>query len=193
MVRTRLTAAEPYTAGRLDVEVELDADETVAALEATITGLAASDQTKLWLGDRELPREATVRAAGIRDGVVVCVGGPSREPKPARAALEVRVVSGPQAGEVHPLVEGDTVVGGPGADLVLTGLTGKVLLLQTGASGVVATGLDPSDPVRRSGVPLLTTMPVLAADQLAVGGHLLAVGPVEPDPPDVSRPYGGLG
>lgn len=175
MVLTRLTAAEPYTSARLEVIIDLAPTDTVAALEAALTGLSPSPQTQLWIGERELVREATVFDAGIRDGVIVSVGGPSREP--ARGGLELRVISGPQAGRVHQLREGDTVVGGPGSAVVLDGLVGQRLLLQDGPFGLVASSLDPDEPVLRAGVPLLTAIGLDPRDQLEVGPHLLAVAP----------------
>ena len=192
MVRTRLTAAEPYTNARLEVVVDLEPSARVSDLEGALTGLPASDKTRLWLGERELDRAALLADVGICDGAVVSVGGPAREVRAGRSPLELCLVSGPDAGGVHPLPEGDTVVGGPGAGLTLSGLTGDLLLLQVGPTAVVATSLDPERPVQRDGVPLLTRVSLNAGDQLAVGPHLLAIGPAEAAasaPADV-RPLG---
>lgn len=183
MVRTRLTAAEPYTAGRLEVVVDLEPHVTVAALEQALTGLPHSAQTTLWLGATELPREATVAAAGIRDGVVLSVGGPSRDPQPTRTTWELQCVSGPTAGTVHPLTDGVVVIGGPSSDIALDGLEGQHLSLLNGPAGVVATSLDPDHPVQRAGVPLMTAIALSAGDQLALGAHLVAVAAVDEGAP----------
>jgi len=186
MLEIRLTVAQPHRAARRDVVVLLDPTGRVADLEQALdTGTG-----QLWLADKQLDSTATLRDAGIRDGVLVSQGGPLREAQEPAAAIELRLVSGPEAGAIYPLPDGDTVVGGPGTAIALTGagLAWEQLRLHHGPSGVVATNLDQTYPVCRNGVALLGPVALAPDDQLQVGEHVLGFALVEPTSPDLTGP-----
>jgi S-DNA-T family DNA segregation ATPase FtsK/SpoIIIE len=186
-----LTAVEVVTAERVDVVLELDPDDRVCALERALVRLLPATSPGLWLGRRQLDGSASVAEAGVLPGCLLALGGPGPDVPPAGlgtsgpdllrprggARAELHVVSGPDAGAVHPLVDGDTVIGSA-ADLPLADedLARRHLLLHSGPAGVVATDLGGAG-TRTGGLPLTGPTAVGTADLLEVGGTLLAVVP----------------
>ncbi len=173
-VRTSLTAVDVSTAKRLDVLVELDADDAVSALEAALARLLRPSVPGLWLGAERLDPTATLADAGVVSGCVLTLGGPG--PVHETSDVQLHVVSGPDAGSAHPLPPGDSVVGSVGA-LALgdPAVARRHLQLHRGPAGVVASDLGPG--TRMAGEPLTGPVAVGAADLLEVGGSLLAVVP----------------
>ena len=174
-MRTTLTAVDVSSARRVDVLVELDAGDRVAALETALAGLLSPAAEGLWLGERRLDPDTSVAEAGVRSGCLLLLGGPAPV-SPGPALAEVHVVSGPDAGLVHPLVSGDTVVGRSG-DLRLTDpdVARRHLQLHAGPAGVVATDLGAGS--RLGGRDLSAPSPVGAADLIEVGSSVLVVVP----------------
>ena len=170
-VRTSLTAVDRATSERIDVLVELEPCDRVCSLEAALARLLPPAPDGLWLDGRPLDPAATVEASGVRAGSVLVRGGPLPEQATARAALHV--VSGPDAGTIVPLPEGDTVVGRD--QLPASGVGRRALGLHHGPAGVVATDLGGTPAVLRSGQPLDAPLAVGAADLLEVGSDLVAV------------------
>ena len=192
-MRTSLTVVTVHPAGsqaqppdllRHDVLLELTAQHTVGQLEKALAELFPGASPGVWLDEDPLDPAATVEVAGIRAGVVLSLGAalPHRPAPAARA--ELRLVSGPDAGAIYLLPDGDSVVGSDAAVSVSgTGIAPHQLCLSSSPAGVVATDLDPQQPVLRAGLPLSGPTPVGASDLLAVGDHLLTVVPVVGAPP----------
>ncbi|MCW2599982.1 MAG: cell division protein FtsK [Frankiales bacterium] len=179
-MRTTLTAVDVVTTEHVDLLLELNPADRVATLEATITKLLPATSPGLWLGAQQLDPGATITEAGVLPGCVLAVGGPGPErqrPHDPLARAELHVVSGPDAGTLHPLADGDTVVG-RAADLSLCDpdLADRHLRLHSGPAGVVATPVGGSD-IRSGGQPLAGPTAVGADDLLEVGSSLLAVVP----------------
>ena len=204
-MRMTLTAVDATTAERVDVLVELDPSDPVSALERTLVRLLPSAGAGLWLGGRRLDGARTVSEERVVPGCLLHTGapGPHLTPPTTRAALHV--VSGPGAGGVHGLPDGDIVVGSAGGiRLDDPELARRHLELHTGPAGVVVTDLTHrSDD--RAGAPgslgvtaaggraLAGPTAVGAADLIAVGRSLLAVLPTAAsdaavtDGPDLTR------
>jgi S-DNA-T family DNA segregation ATPase FtsK/SpoIIIE len=109
-------------------------------------GSGPAEDIPLYLGNQLLDPDTTLASAGIRDGSILGMGrpvpdsgsvyGPDRENMPTPKApgsapeVEIQVIGGPQAGQVHPLGVGTHLIGtSAGSSIRLTG------------AGVPATGL----------------------------------------------------
>ena len=144
-MRTTLTAIDSATSERVDVLVELAPDDRVSALEAALTTLLHGAPRGLWLGPDRLDPEQTVAAAGVKPGCLLSLGGPGPDLTRPVSGVELHVVSGPDAGQVHPLPAGDTVVGQQ-ADVSLSDADTyrRHLQLHRSSAGIVATNVGAS-------------------------------------------------
>ncbi|MEV5594286.1 FtsK/SpoIIIE domain-containing protein [Streptomyces sp. NPDC052496] len=178
---------------------------TVGALAARLAGAHATDGAPpaLYLGDRELPADLPVSAAGIRDGVTLGLGGPvppepdggygpdrAELPPPSRSAdgerlpraprVELQLIGGRGAGRVWPLDVGTHTIG------PVAGSSVRLQGRDVPAAGVRVT-------VRPDGTVLLDAGPAArkAADREgaagggtgAVPGHRTDVALSVPEPP----------
>jgi S-DNA-T family DNA segregation ATPase FtsK/SpoIIIE len=179
-VRTAVTVVDTVTDERVEVLLELQPDDRVSALEAALVELLHPRGSGLWLGAEGLEPSTRLRDVGLRAGSVLGVGGPLDLHRPT-GGLEVQVVSGPGAGDVHVLAEGDTVLGRD----ALRGLSGPPVLLSCAPAGVVARELRPgARPVALGPGTLLTVGDSLLSVRPAAGrSGLSAFGAIE-----VTRP-----
>ncbi|WP_329133165.1 FtsK/SpoIIIE domain-containing protein [Streptomyces sp. NBC_01476] len=134
-------------------------------------GLPDGD-TALYLGDRLLDPDATLAAAGIRDGSTIGIGqpvpapgtvyGPERHEMPTPAepgsapVAELQVIGGPQAGRVHLLGMGTHLVGpaaGSSVRLAGLGMPEDGLRLAVRPDGTVITVLPDGDAQVRLSLP----------------------------------------
>jgi S-DNA-T family DNA segregation ATPase FtsK/SpoIIIE len=74
-------------------------------------GLAGGAEPVLFLGSDPVDPNASLQAAGVRDGVDLGLGTPLPVEPEAEGRTEIRVVSGPGAGTVFRLVPGDYDIG----------------------------------------------------------------------------------
>ncbi|AXI81272.1 FtsK/SpoIIIE domain-containing protein [Peterkaempfera bronchialis] len=114
------------TAVVVDTEPSAQAGRFAAELARAVghrtgTGAAAADTGPvLYIGSDPVDPEATLYAAGVRDGLDLGLGAPlPREAEP-EGRLELRVVSGPGAGTTYRLPPGEYQIGsGPGCRIRL--------------------------------------------------------------------------
>ena len=104
----------------VDTEPTARAGRLAAELAGTVGGSGPAGP--LYVGPVPVDPNATLQAAGVRDGVDLGLGAPvPAEPEP-EGRTEVRVVSGPGAGTIFRLVPGDYDIGAaPACRIRLTG------------------------------------------------------------------------
>lgn len=186
-MRTTLTAVEITTSERVDVLLDLDPSDPVSALEAALAQLLRPTLPGLWLGDRALAPSDTIHASGVTPACVIGLGGPLPHRQPTAAArAELHVVSGPDAGVILPLPDGNSVITKASRPLTLSAdeVDQPGLHLHNSPAGIVATDPDPGPRVLRAGLPLQGPTPLGAADLLAIDANLLAL--VATGPPDAA-------
>jgi S-DNA-T family DNA segregation ATPase FtsK/SpoIIIE len=176
-VRTTMTAVDVATTERVDVLVDLSPNDVVSVLEAALAAVLREAAAGLWLGPVRLDPLATLAEAGVRPGCLLGLGGPGPDLTRPASGAELHVVSGPDAGQVHPLPVGDTVIGRE-ADVSLTDPDAdrRHLQLHRSSAGIVATNVGASGTTV-AGEVLIGSRGLGAADLLEVGGNLLAVVP----------------
>lgn len=102
---------------RLDVLVDADPSATVRQLSEVVDPMvrtlprAPGQEVPLYLGDQRVDPAVSLSDAGFLDGALVGVGGPAPVKGEPPGVVEVRVVSGPDAGRLVRLDPGDYVVG----------------------------------------------------------------------------------
>ena len=203
-MRSQLTAVDAATGARVDVVLDVSPTDPVDGVEQALTGLLPRGGTGLWLGASPLDGADSVLAAGVRSGCELWLGGPD----PAAVAtgerggpVQLRVVSGPDAGAVHQLPYGETVVGRAqtaGVHLTDDEASHRHLLVTVSQAGAVVTDLGSINGVLMDGSPLTVPRPAGPTTLLTVGRNLLTITPydvpdaaVTPSPDlslDVNRP-----
>lgn len=169
--------------------LDLSPADLVGAVELAVAGLFTPGAgTGLWLTNRRLDSNDTVRTAGIRSGCELWLGGPAGVVVADEVGLaRLSVVGGPDAGTVFALAPGVTVVGGaPAADIRLhdAEVGSQDLRLTISPAGAVAAAFGPDQRILVDGVPLTSAVPVGPGTQLTVGRNLLTVAAY--DPPDAA-------
>lgn len=153
-------------AGRLAAELA----RAVGHAEADGTG---APELALYIGSTPVDPQATLRAAGVRDGMDLGLGTPVPQEPEAEGHSEVRVVSGPGAGTVFRLVPGDYDIGsGPSCRIRLAGtapaLAARVRVRLDGSAELLRTDMALLD-----GRSATAPSPWQEGSQLAVGDILL--------------------
>lgn len=122
MVRLTFTVVDPVAGRHSDVLVDTEPEATVGQVSAAVTGLVrpGGGSVPLYVDGEVVPAGAPLSASPLRDGALVSLDGPEGCPRPEPAGLvEVRVVSGPDAGGVFRLDPGVELIGS-GADVAVT-------------------------------------------------------------------------
>lgn len=155
-----ITTVDGVDGARRDHLVGLPARTTVADLSEAVDGARTRD---LYLDGHRLDPDASVAAAGLREGGVLGLGAPGTDPDRVRVGAEadagpvlaeVHVVSGPQAGRTWRLGFGSHEIGsGPLCAIRLEGdgVPEGGLWVTIGADGSAhwhRTGTAPGDEVR---------------------------------------------
>ncbi len=103
------------TPGRTPLDVAVDAEPGTALgdIADELAGLAGlvGASTEFYAGTRLLAARTPLGGPDLRSGCVLGVGAPGPRDRGVSGILELRVVSGPDAGAVHPLPRGRVVVG----------------------------------------------------------------------------------
>ncbi|MEU4470082.1 FtsK/SpoIIIE domain-containing protein [Micromonospora sp. NPDC023888] len=113
-MRLLLTVADPGTAVT-DYQVETDPDTTVGELAAALAARrpsAADTSPTVFVAGAPLDARLTLAEAPVHQGTVLGLDRPAPEaPAPPPGLLEVRVVGGTDAGDVHQLDIGEHTIG----------------------------------------------------------------------------------
>ncbi|XKK41430.1 FtsK/SpoIIIE domain-containing protein [Nocardiopsis sp. ARC36] len=169
---------------RLDVLVDADPSATVRQLSEVIDPMVRTmrrtegQEVPLFLGDRPTDPSASLADAGFLDGSVVGVGGPAPVKGEPPGVVEVRVVSGPDAGRVARLDPGDYVVGDDEVAVLVVdsdGYWARIRVAPDGAVTVLGTSGGPGCALEGDEVGPDTPWP--QGEQLTLGGTLFEVWP----------------
>lgn len=148
--------------------------DMVAGLEPAVEGSAPGAALRLvvnageqvgappmgvWDGPRRLaPADNLVDV--VRNGMLLGLGGPVRDDVEPVGVVELRVVAGQGTGAVHRLSLGGYTLGGPGCDLVLEGVEGRIADLAVAVGGHVTITPVPEVAQRELPMPLPRRRPL---------------------------------
>jgi DNA segregation ATPase FtsK/SpoIIIE, S-DNA-T family len=114
-VRLNVSVRDPQVDGvSTTVVVNTEPTATAGRLAAELAravGVPGSADPVLYIDSTPVDPRATLAAAGVRDGLDLGLGVPSRAEPEAEGRTEIRVVSGPAAGTIFRLVPGDYDIG----------------------------------------------------------------------------------
>ncbi|MFF4653092.1 FtsK/SpoIIIE domain-containing protein [Streptomyces sp. NPDC001380] len=167
------------TAVVVDTEPSARAGRLAAELARAVgspgAGGAEGPGPALYVGPRPVDPEATLQAAGVRDGMALGLGSPVPGVPEPEGRTEVRVVSGPGAGTVFRLLPGEYDIGSAAACRVrlpegedVPPFAARVRVRLDGGADLLATGRASLD-----GRELEGASPWHEGSRLAVGDSLL--------------------
>ncbi|MGW9348866.1 DNA segregation ATPase FtsK/SpoIIIE, S-DNA-T family [Nocardiopsis flavescens] len=169
---------------RLDVLVDADPGSTVRRLAETVDPMVRTlprtpgRDVALYLGDRPVDPDASLADAGLLDGSVVGVGGPAPAAGEPPGVVEVRVVSGPDAGRIVRLDPGDYVVGDDEAAVLPVNADGHWARIRVVPDGSVSfLGASGGDGCALEGEPVAEDGAWPQGEQLTLGGTLFEAWP----------------
>lgn len=192
-MRIRLTIGSP---GReCDALVTAPPGTTLTAIAAGLCALVGRPPGELYVGSTVLAADTKLGGPGLRDGSRLQVGGPGPR-EPARGLVELRVLSGHDAGQRWALHRGEHVIGrGRACGLRLTDphCSGRHVLLLAGSSGVTVRDLGSVNGSTLDGHRLgADPQPLQPGRRLRVGDTLLGLAAAD-EPPAVTRAGGDGG
>jgi S-DNA-T family DNA segregation ATPase FtsK/SpoIIIE len=171
-----------------DLLIDADAGVTIDGLADQIARtMGGGAAPELFLDGVRLDPATALGDSPIRDGVVLGVGTPARDPDPfGPGVFELRVVGGPGAGELYRLGPGTYPIGGAASDwirLADSALPAAALTVDVSPTGTAT--------VTVAGEARLEETPLKGVTTPWPTGHLLAVGRVLleaalPDFPDAA-------
>ncbi|PWV45729.1 FtsK/SpoIIIE domain-containing protein [Nocardiopsis sp. L17-MgMaSL7] len=169
---------------RLDMLVDADPSATVRQLTEVVDPVVRTmprvdgQEVPLYVGDRRVDPSVSLADAGILDGSVIGVGGPAEVKAEPPGVVEVRVVSGPDAGRVVRLDPGDYVVGDHESAVLVVDADGHWARIRVSPDGTVTitgTSSGPGTYLERDEVAPNTAWP--QGEQLTLGGTLFEAWP----------------
>ncbi|MCK9872210.1 FtsK/SpoIIIE domain-containing protein [Nocardiopsis dassonvillei] len=169
---------------RLDVLVDADPSSTVRQLSEAVDPMvrtlprAPGQDVPLYLGDRLVDPSASLADAGFLDGSLVGVGGPAPVKGEPPGVVEVRVVSGPDAGRVARLDPGDYIVGDDEVAVLVVdsdGYWARIRVAPDGTVTILGTSGGRGCSLEGDEVGPDTVWP--QGEQLTLGGTLFEVWP----------------
>jgi len=198
-MRRRLTVLDPRSGIANDLVAELLDEATVADFVAT-AGVAIPADEPLYLGPRCLDATDRLDALGLVDGTVLSVGQPGPVLVDERDhGIEVRVVSGPDAGRVVPLAPGTTVAVGraPEAQVRLAdrylGRAHATLHVDAAGAVTLTNDRDAATATRIEGTPVPpgTATPLGLGQFVETGASMWTLAPVTGADAALSADKGG--
>jgi S-DNA-T family DNA segregation ATPase FtsK/SpoIIIE len=145
--------------GAVDVEVTACDDDRLGAVLPPLAAALGLPSAGLWSGSTRLGPDLPLTDPALLHGAVLGLGRPGPRPSTAAgsSALELHVVSGPDAGTALPLDRGRHVVGrGSDATVRLTDpdVSRRHVLVEVGAGGLSVRDLGSSNGTRLDGALL---------------------------------------
>ena len=179
-----------------DIEVVAETGATVGQLRPLFGELmSALGTTALFSGGRPLPSTALLGDAGLRSGCVIAIGGDGARSPSAGSALQLRVVGGPDSGQVVALPRGRHLIGrDPEAELRLDDpdVSRRHAELDVDLAGVSVRDLDSTNGTWLNGVAVASTpCAVELGEVFVVGGSRLSVQAATEPPAAVSADGAG--
>lgn len=158
-----VVAPEDATVGDMvaGLEPAVEGSDPGAALRLVVNAgeQVGAPPLGVWDGPRRLaPADNLVDV--VRNGMLLGLGGPVRDDAEPVGVVELRVVAGQGAGAVHRLSLGGYTLGGPGCDLVLEGVEGRIADLAVAVGGHVTITPVPEVAQRQLPMPLPRRRPL---------------------------------
>jgi S-DNA-T family DNA segregation ATPase FtsK/SpoIIIE len=189
-VRLMLTVVDPRAERRADVVVEAEPEVTASQVGAAIVGLLrpSTSSATLYVAGAAVDPRAPLSGSPLRDGALVSLNDPAGclQPEPA-GLVEVRVVSGPDAGGVFRLNPGVAHIGGePDAAIPVEdpSLSPAAVAVDVAADGTAVVTPKTDLPTWLDGERLAGSSPWPVGGQLTIGWTVLEL--ATPAPPDAA-------
>lgn len=199
-VRVTFTVVDSRAARRADVVLDTEPEVTANQVSATLTRLLRSGTRalRLYVEGAEVDPRLPLSASPLREGAVVSLDGPAGCPRPEPVGLvEIRVVSGPDAGGVFRLDPGVARIGNDSNATVRvedSSLPATAVTVEIAADGSCCVTQAMESPTWLNGQRLTGPVPWPVGGQLAIGWTVLEL--ARPTPPDAavqpSEDGGGL-
>ncbi|MGH3865458.1 MAG: FtsK/SpoIIIE domain-containing protein [Pseudonocardiaceae bacterium] len=205
-MRLTFTVVDPLAQQRADVVLDTEPEATASRVSAALARLLrpGSRAATLYVEGTAVDPRLALSASPLRDGALVSLDDPAGCPRPEPAGLvEIRVVSGPDAGGVFRLDSGVTNLGGvthlsgdPQAEVVIVdpSLPATAITVEIAADGTATVTPRADLPAWLDGQRLAGPAPWPLGGQLALGWTVLEL--AAPAPPDAavqpSEDGGGL-
>ncbi|MGH3773573.1 MAG: hypothetical protein ACRDRW_19635, partial [Pseudonocardiaceae bacterium] len=189
-MRLTFTVVDPLVQRRADVVLDTEPEATASRVSAALARLLrpSSRTATLYVEGTAVDPQLPVSASPLRDGTLVSLDDPAGCPPPEPAGVvEIRVVSGPDAGGVFRLDPGVARIGGdPGATAGAedSSLPPTAVTVEVAADGSVAVTPGTDLPTWLAGERLAGPAPWPLGGQLAVGWTVLEL--TAPTPPDAA-------
>ncbi|MGH3711044.1 MAG: FtsK/SpoIIIE domain-containing protein, partial [Pseudonocardiaceae bacterium] len=189
-MRATFTVVDPLTQQRADVVLDSDPEVTVSRVGAVLTRLLrpGSRAVTLYVEGSAVDPRLALSASPLREGALVSLDDPAGCPRPEPVGLvEVRVVSGPDAGGVFRLGCGVTNLGGdPQAAVGIEdpSLPATAATVATAADGTATVTPRTDLPTWLDGQRLTGPTRWPLGGQLALGWTVLEL--AAPAPPDAA-------
>jgi len=193
-VRLTFTVVDPLAQRRADIILDTEPEATVSRVGVALARLLrpGSQVTTLYVEGTAVDPQLALSASPLREGALVSLDDPAGCPRPEPAGLvEVRVVSGPDAGGMFRLDPGVAHIGGdPGATVGIEdpSLPATAVTIEVAAEGTVVVTPRTDLPTWLNGERLAGAAPWPVGGQLAVGWTVLEL--AAPAPPDAQDPPG---
>jgi DNA segregation ATPase FtsK/SpoIIIE, S-DNA-T family len=190
-MRVTFTVLDPVAQRRADVVLDTDPEVVAGRVGAALTRLLrpGAPAARLYVGGTAVDPRLPLSASPLREGALVSLDDPAGCPRPEPAGLvEIRVVSGPDAGGVFRLDPGAAQIGGgsPGGPGATVGIADPSLPAIAVTVGIAADGSVTVTPATglatwMDGQRITGPVPWPRGGQLAVGWSVLAL--AAPAPP----------
>ncbi|MGH3799083.1 MAG: FtsK/SpoIIIE domain-containing protein, partial [Pseudonocardiaceae bacterium] len=189
-MRLTLTVVDTLTDRRADVVLDAEPEATASQVGAAIAGFVrpGAQAATLYVEGTAVNPRVSLSASPVRDGALVSLDDPAGclPPEPA-GLVEIRVVSGPDAGGVFRLDPGVVHLGGDSGAAVPVedpSLPPAAVTVEVDADGTVAVTPKTDLPTWLDGERLTGPAPWPVGGQLAVGWTVLEL--AAPAPPDAA-------
>ncbi len=189
-MRLTLTAVDTLTERRADVVIDTEPEATASQIGAAIAGLLrpGAQAAALYVEGTAVDPRVSLSASPLRDGALVSLDDPAGCLRPEPTGLvEIRVVSGPDAGGVFRLNPGVAHIGGDldaAVPVEDPSLPPAAVTVEVAADGTAAVTPGTDLPTWLDGERLTGAAPWPVGGQLTVGWTMLEL--AAPAPPDAA-------
>ena len=185
-VLLKLSVAADRTADPVDLAVSADHECSVADLRPALAELFEQPpDTAVCHDGRPLPDELRIGSPELRSGCLLTLGPPGGRTNVDTSVLQLRIVSGPDCGQIMPVRRGSQVIGRnpePGIRIADPDLSRRHAELQADLHTMAIRDLGSTNGTMVDGVPVGTDpLPVRLGCHISMGSSVLTVvGNTEP-------------
>lgn len=190
-MRLTVTVAESASARSIDVVLDAEPGSTAQEIRSALTTVVrpGGQASPLYVNGEPLPGQQPLSESPLREGALVSLGDPDAcPPGEPEGLVEIRVVSGPDAGGVFRLAPGSSSIGSDSAVSAVAfddpSVPGEAVGVQVEPDGTVRVTPKSGQSVWLDGAPLGGTRIWRRGGQLAVGWTVVEL--ATPEPPDAA-------